>query len=124
MVTFLKVRWHKFYPLIANIGMLSLFTWTEILFGGVIAKPSRDHARDCGSHNYLFGVATTLVVFRPIEFVFGTLLDTRGEPVMHSKASPIGAIDTTKHSTLARYGFRARRSLAKSSISSFSESAG
>ena len=72
----------QIYPLIANFEMLSLFAWTEILFGGVIAKPSKGHARECGSHNYLFGVVTTLLMFRPVEFVFGTLLDTRGEPIM------------------------------------------
>ena len=82
MDTFLEVRWHEFDPLIANIGMLSLFACAETLFGGVIAKRSKDHARDCGSHNYLFGVMATLVVFRTIEFVFGVLVDTRGDPVM------------------------------------------
>ena len=82
MDTFLEVRWHEFDPLIANIGMLSLFAWAETLFGSVIAKPSKDHARDCGSHNYLLGAMGTLVVFRTIEFIFGVLVDTRGDPVM------------------------------------------
>ena len=78
----MKVRWDEFDPLIANIGMLSLFACAETLLGGVIAKPSKGHARDCGSHNYLFGIMATLVVFRTIEFVFGVLVDTRGDPVM------------------------------------------
>ena len=78
----MKVRWDEFDPLIANIGMLSLFVCAATLFGGVITKPSKDHARDCGSHNYLFGVVATLVAFRNIEFVFGVLVNTRGEPVM------------------------------------------
>ena len=83
MDTFLEVRWHEFDPLIANIGMLSLFACAETLFGGVIAKPSnKDHARDCGSHNYLFGVMAIVVVLRTIGFVFGVLVDTRGDPVM------------------------------------------
>lgn len=82
MDTFLEVRWHEFDPLIANIGMLSQFACTEILFGGVIAKPSRDHAREFGSHNYLFGVMAIVVVLRTIGFVFGVLVDTRGDPVM------------------------------------------
>ena len=82
MDRFLKVRWHDFDPLIANIGMLSLFACAETLFGSVIAKPSDDHARDFGSHNYLFAVMATLVVFRIIDFVFGVLVDTRIDPVM------------------------------------------
>ena len=47
-----------------------------------------------------------LVVFRPIEFVFGVLVDNEWRAGHGSQAGPIGTTDTTKPSTLTRYGFR------------------